>query len=156
MTFRDRWSRRFRSRLTCPYPILGADEKTRYAVIRCLEIVGEAVKRIPEDFQQSHPDIPWKSMAGTRDRLIHGYDVVDSEIVWITSGKQTWTSSDDRSVDRRVTRPWEDLNTHSSLACNFDDVTCYAPTVRDAARLIWSRRSGRLDGRQWSIETIST
>ncbi len=60
------------------------DEKTQYAVVRCLEIVGEAAKRIPEEFRQSHPDIPWKSMAGMRDRLIHGYDVVDSEIVWIT------------------------------------------------------------------------
>jgi uncharacterized protein with HEPN domain len=60
------------------------DEKTQYAVIRCLEIIGEAAKRIPEEFRKGHPDIPWKSMAGMRDRLIHGYDVVDSEIVWIT------------------------------------------------------------------------
>lgn len=60
------------------------DEKTQYAVIRCLEIIGEAAKRIPEEFRQGHPDIPWRSMAGMRDRLIHGYDVVDSEIVWVT------------------------------------------------------------------------
>ena len=60
------------------------DEKTQYAVIRCLEVIGEAVKRIPEDFRQSHPGIPWKAMAGMRDRLIHGYDVVDNEIVWVT------------------------------------------------------------------------
>ena len=60
------------------------DEKTQYAVIRCLEVIGEAAKRIPEEFRQGHPDIPWKSMAGMRDRLIHGYDVVDSEIVWVT------------------------------------------------------------------------
>lgn len=60
------------------------DEKTQYAVIRCLEIIGEAVKRIPDDYRQSHPDIPWKSMAGMRDRLIHGYDVVDNEIIWVT------------------------------------------------------------------------
>lgn len=60
------------------------DEKTQYAVIRCLEIIGEAAKRLPEEFRQSHSDIPWKSMAGMRDRLIHGYDVVDSEIIWIT------------------------------------------------------------------------
>jgi len=60
------------------------DEKTQYAVIRCLEVIGEAAKRIPEDFRERHSDIPWKAMAGMRDRLIHGYDVVDNEIVWIT------------------------------------------------------------------------
>ena len=60
------------------------DEKTQYAVIRCLEVIGEAAKRIPDEFRQGHSNIPWKSMAGMRDRLIHGYDVVDSEIVWIT------------------------------------------------------------------------
>lgn len=60
------------------------DEKTHYAVIRCLETIGEAAKRNPEDFRHAHPDIPWKSMAGMRDRLIHGYDVADSEIVWVT------------------------------------------------------------------------
>lgn len=60
------------------------DEKTQYAVIRCLEVIGEAVKRIPEDFRELHPDIPWRAMAGMRDRLIHGYDVVDNEIIWIT------------------------------------------------------------------------
>ena len=60
------------------------DEKTQYAVVRCLEIIGEASKRIPEEFREGHPEIPWKSMAGMRDRLIHGYDVVDCEIVWVT------------------------------------------------------------------------
>ena len=60
------------------------DEKTQYAVIRCLEVIGEAVKRIPEDFREQHPVIPWRAMAGMRDRLIHGYDVVDNEIIWIT------------------------------------------------------------------------
>lgn len=59
------------------------DEKTQYAVIRCLEVIGEAVKRIPEDFRELHPDIPWRAMAGMRDRLIHGYDIVDNEIIWI-------------------------------------------------------------------------
>ncbi|MCK5735625.1 MAG: DUF86 domain-containing protein [Spirochaetaceae bacterium] len=63
------------------------DEKTQYAVIRCLEVIGEAVKRIPEVFRERYPSIPWKAMAGMRDRLIHGYDVVDNEIVWITVRK---------------------------------------------------------------------
>ncbi|MGL1892246.1 MAG: DUF86 domain-containing protein [Spirochaetaceae bacterium] len=60
------------------------DEKTQFAVIRCLEIIGEASKRIPDDFRESNKSIPWKAMAGMRDRLIHGYDVVDYEIIWTT------------------------------------------------------------------------
>ncbi len=61
-----------------------ADEKTVFAVIRCIEVIGEAVKRLPEPFRESYSDIPWKAMAGMRDRLIHGYDIVDDEIVWNT------------------------------------------------------------------------
>ena len=58
------------------------DFRTNFAVIRALEIIGEAVKRLPEDLYQGYPDIPWKGMAGMRDRIIHGYDNVDLQIVW--------------------------------------------------------------------------
>jgi uncharacterized protein with HEPN domain len=61
-----------------------ADDKTQFAVIRCLEVIGEATKRLPNNIRIANPEIPWKAMAGMRDRLIHGYDVVDPEIVWIT------------------------------------------------------------------------
>jgi uncharacterized protein with HEPN domain len=50
-------------------------------VVRALEIIGEAVKRLPEKVYQRYPDIPWKGMAGTRDRIIHGCDNVDLQIV---------------------------------------------------------------------------
>jgi len=60
------------------------DIKTQYAVIRCFEVIGEAVKRIPEEIKNEYPSIPWKVMAGMRDRLIHGYDVVDVSILWRT------------------------------------------------------------------------
>lgn len=69
------------------YDDFNSDEKTLYAVIRCIEVIGEAVKRLPEDFRDSNPEIPWKAMAGMRDRLIHGYDIVDNEIVWNTITK---------------------------------------------------------------------
>jgi uncharacterized protein with HEPN domain len=62
-----------------------AEYKTQYAVIRALEIVGEAAKRIPQDFRDRRPDIPWKAMAGMRDRLIHSYDNINVEIVWNTA-----------------------------------------------------------------------
>ena len=54
------------------------------AVVRSLEIIGEAAKKIPPDFTASYPLVPWKEMAGMRDRLIHHYFGVDYEIVWNT------------------------------------------------------------------------
>jgi len=52
------------------------------AVLRRLAIIGEAVKKLPAEFRQQHPDIPWKYMAGTRDVLIHDYDGVNLQIIW--------------------------------------------------------------------------
>ena len=48
-----------------------ADKKTVYAVVRSLEIIGEAVKNIPEDERKKYPGIPWRAMAGMRDKVIH-------------------------------------------------------------------------------------
>ena len=64
------------------YSQFEADFRINFAVVRALEIIGEAVKRLPEDLLQRYPDIPWKGMAGMRDRIIHGYDNVDLQIVW--------------------------------------------------------------------------
>jgi len=61
-----------------------ADEKTVYAVIRALEIIGEATKRIPEATRQRYPSVPWQEMAATRDKLIHGYIGVDVHVIWRT------------------------------------------------------------------------
>ena len=58
------------------------DETLKRAFVRSLEIIGEAVKQIPEDLRQRHPVIEWRAMAGMRDRLIHAYFGVDYEIVW--------------------------------------------------------------------------
>jgi len=58
------------------------DRKTINAVIRSLEIIGEAAKKIPEDLRNGHPEMPWKRMTGMRDKLIHEYHGVDLEIVW--------------------------------------------------------------------------
>ena len=58
------------------------DEKTYYAVIRCIEIIGEAVKNIPAGIKRKHSDVPWKDMAGMRDKLIHFYFGVDPNMVW--------------------------------------------------------------------------
>ena len=58
------------------------DFRINFAVVRALEIIGEATKRLPDQFREKYPDIPWRGMAGMRDRIIHGYDQVDLEIVW--------------------------------------------------------------------------
>ena len=58
------------------------DTRTQDAVIRNLEIIGEATKKLSVELRNRHPDVPWKKMAGTRDRLIHDYIGVDIEIVW--------------------------------------------------------------------------
>ncbi len=61
-----------------------SDRKCQSAVIRCLEVIGEAVKRLSDDVQKTHPDIPWSKMAKMRDILIHAYDRVDLNSVWDT------------------------------------------------------------------------
>jgi uncharacterized protein with HEPN domain len=61
-----------------------ADKKTTKAVIRCLEVIGEAVNKIPEGIREEYPEAPWAEMVGMRNRLIHEYFGVDMSIVWQT------------------------------------------------------------------------
>jgi uncharacterized protein with HEPN domain len=58
------------------------DKKTSNAVIRSMEVLGEAAKKVPTSFREKHPDIPWRKMAGMRDVLIHDYMGVDLKTVW--------------------------------------------------------------------------
>ncbi len=55
------------------------------SVIRRLEIIGEASGRLSPEFRKRHPEIPWSAMTGMRNRMIHGYDDIDMDIVWNTS-----------------------------------------------------------------------
>jgi len=61
------------------------DKKTIYSVVRAIEIMGEAAKNVPEQVRKKYPDVPWKPIAGMRDKLIHGYFGVDLEILWETA-----------------------------------------------------------------------
>ena len=58
------------------------------AVIRQLEIVGEATKRLSMEFRAAHPAVPWSDMAGMRDRLIHAYDNLDLNRIWDAAANQ--------------------------------------------------------------------
>ena len=58
------------------------DWKTRSAVLYQLTVIGEAVKRLSKEFRAEYPQIPWTLIAGMRDNLIHGYDLIDWDEVW--------------------------------------------------------------------------
>ncbi|MBI5665697.1 MAG: DUF86 domain-containing protein [Nitrospirae bacterium] len=58
------------------------DETLKRAFVRSIEIIGEAVKKLPDDFRKNHGAVDWRAMAGTRDKLIHDYFGIDYEIVW--------------------------------------------------------------------------
>jgi len=61
---------------------LGADRLLQLALTRLVEIVGEAASRVPSELQGRHPALPWREAVGARNRLIHGYDFVDLDILW--------------------------------------------------------------------------
>ena len=71
-----------------------------YATTHCLEIIGEAVKKIPENVKGKYDDIPWRKIAGMRDILIHGYFVVDSKKIWETVNRDL--SPLKRTVDKML------------------------------------------------------
>jgi uncharacterized protein with HEPN domain len=53
-----------------------------HTITRALEIIGEAAKNVPDKIKKEHPEIPWKFMAGLRDKIIHGYFAINYDIVW--------------------------------------------------------------------------
>ncbi|HPD57459.1 MAG TPA: DUF86 domain-containing protein [Smithellaceae bacterium] len=63
-------------------PDLDIDRKLELALTRLLEIIGEAANLVPEKMREQHQQIPWRQMISLRNRLIHGYDAVDKDILW--------------------------------------------------------------------------
>jgi len=64
------------------YEEFAEDFRINFAVVRALEIIGEATKRLPISLREEYPGVPWRGMAGLRDRVVHEYDTVDMEILW--------------------------------------------------------------------------
>ncbi|MFZ5922793.1 MAG: DUF86 domain-containing protein [Chloroflexota bacterium] len=60
------------------------DDKSLYAVVRALEIIGEAARQIPEDVRGANPEIPWREITGMRNKLMHEYFGVNTRVVWRT------------------------------------------------------------------------
>jgi len=63
-------------------PDLDTDEMLRLALTRAVEVVGEAAGRVSKTGRKAHPNIPWSQITAARNRLIHGYDTVDLDILW--------------------------------------------------------------------------
>ncbi len=64
---------------------LATDAQLRFALVRALEIIGEAASRIDPEFRRTHPEIPWQPIIGARNRLVHAYFDIDHDIVWATA-----------------------------------------------------------------------
>jgi uncharacterized protein with HEPN domain len=87
-----RWLRDIRSQIVLVQQFLGdrdyeafrVDQLCFYAVTRCLEIISEASRRLPEDLKARHPSIPWKEMAGAGNVYRHVYESVEPDDVWVT------------------------------------------------------------------------
>ncbi|MCD6116360.1 DUF86 domain-containing protein [bacterium] len=77
------------------YKTFREDKKTQYATIRALEIIGESAKKIPKDIRNNYSWIPWRLIAGMRDKLIHDYFGVDMEVVWKTATEEIMKLEED-------------------------------------------------------------
>ena len=61
---------------------LDTDRQLNLALVRLVEVIGEAANRVPEDFRSRHSQVPWRQTVGMRNRMVHGYDVIDFDILW--------------------------------------------------------------------------
>jgi uncharacterized protein with HEPN domain len=64
------------------YEEFASDKKTLYAVVRSIEVIGEAVKNLPEQLKVQYPQVPWRRMTGMRDKLVHGYFGIDFKTLY--------------------------------------------------------------------------
>lgn len=72
-----------------------ADRKTQFAVIRALEIIGEAAKNISSEVREKYPSVPWKDLASIGDKLVHAYFGVNLKVVWLSVKESIFESKPD-------------------------------------------------------------
>src|SRR5208282_4532063 len=72
---------------TMSYEAFLLDQKTTFAVVRCIEIIGEATKNVTDNIREKHVEVPWRDMAGMRDKVSHFYFGIDFEKVWLVVKK---------------------------------------------------------------------
>jgi uncharacterized protein with HEPN domain len=72
---------------TMSYEDFFLDQKTMFAVVRCIEIIGEATKNVTDDIREKYKEVPWRDMAGMRDKVSHSYFEIDFEKVWLVVKK---------------------------------------------------------------------
>ncbi len=70
------------------FDAIEADRWRTYALVHCIELIGEAAGRIPAEFRVQYPQVPWAQAVGMRNRLIHAYDTIDMEVVWRVVNEQ--------------------------------------------------------------------
>jgi uncharacterized protein with HEPN domain len=81
---------------------LDTDQMLLFALVRAIEIVGEAASKVSEETRAAEPDIPWKAIVGMRNRLIHAYFEIDADILWVAATEEIPTLlSQLRSLDDR-------------------------------------------------------
>lgn len=68
----------------CSREGLDKDRKLALAIVKCIEIIGEAAAKITAETRDAHPEVPWKAIVGMRNRLIHGYFEIDLDRIWNT------------------------------------------------------------------------
>jgi uncharacterized protein with HEPN domain len=63
---------------------LGRDRILQLALVRLVEVIGEAASKVPADFRERHPEVPWREAIAMRNLLVHGYDIIEHRILWQT------------------------------------------------------------------------
>jgi uncharacterized protein with HEPN domain len=107
------------------------DETLRRAFVRSLEVIGEAVKNLPEEFRAAHSEVEWRPIARMRDRLIHGYFGVDYQLVWdVVQEKLPELKRNLQRITLIYNRPPIGLRTTRRPAPLTQNVSPLRPTIR--------------------------